>query len=195
LRQQVSDSETQSSSCGSLFDDDFWDNESQESGPESGSYKPTLRERWLADRDRFETKIDYDQKRLNGSSIAVNLLHWHFPKGTQVREYLRKGQWPARKYYTKGKYIMPVDRDSYRYMTYTAGLIQSMQDIVNAAVFSKTPTFGPSFENFLRKFLKNVPRKYFFSSEDLRSLRAQIFWTRRFAERRNHLLGETTKLY
>jgi hypothetical protein len=137
-----------------------------------------LKEEVLGDPLESQRLIDRDQSKLNGSFITTNLLFFK-PKGKRLRKFLKKGQWPSWKKYPIGEYLVPVDRDSFRHATYMAGLIQSMQDIVDSAVFCSEFSFRDQFRDFLKVFLKNIPRKYFFTSSDLRSLRSQIFWTRR----------------
>jgi len=175
----------------SADDASFTSSELESNGTSDSSRIPDT----ISDSDSFTKGLEFedfpsnykllqeDQSRLDKMSIEINLLKFE-PNRYNLRKFAKKGQWPSKVKIPKGEYTVPVNRDSFRHVTYLSGMIRSLQDIVSALRFG-TDSSGIDLENFLRKFLKNIPRKYFFTSSDCKSLRAQVFWTHRLiAERK-----------
>jgi hypothetical protein len=124
-----------------------------------------------------ESALLRDSRKLDRVLAEVNLLQTDFSK-VNCRKAARNGQWPKRDAFPPGDYKVEPHRDTIRLAIYQQGLLKSLIDTVNVIHFSSY-SCGEVLKNLFRKFLRNFPRRYFFSSPDLKSVRAQVFWALR----------------
>lgn len=123
--------------------------------------------------------LDKDISTLRNAEREINLLKWN-PKDTNLRRVSKLRQWRKKDKLPSGDYLLEPRRETISLAIYHWGLLKWFQDILDTFQFSSM-TISLELKNFFRKFLKNFPRKYFFTSPDLRSVRAKYFWALRQA--------------